>query len=68
MENMENIINLEAENAELREALIEISAHIDAINEIIDGLSDLLVDPSDDKHVTNEDVKSLLKKYSALST
>ncbi len=65
---MENIINLEAENAELREALIEISAHIDAINEIIDGLSDLLVDLSDDKHVTNEDVKSLLKKYSALST
>lgn len=65
---MENIINLEAENAELREALIEISAHIDAINEIIDGLSDLLVDPSDDNHVTNEDVKSLLKKYSALST
>ncbi len=62
---MDNNSNLEAENAKLRKAIKDISAHMAEIQKIIDGL-DLSPDEKEEKHVTDEDVKNLLKKYSSL--
>ena len=62
---MGNNYNLEAENDRLRKAVKEMSVHMEEIQKILDGLSDILTE-EEDKHVTEEDVKKLLKKYSTL--
>ena len=62
---MENNYNLEAENDRLRKAVKEMSVHMEEIQKILDGLSDIITE-EDDKHVTDEDVIKLLKKYSSL--
>ncbi|MBR2280541.1 MAG: hypothetical protein IJ903_06440 [Ruminococcus sp.] len=58
-------IEIEAENDRLKEAVKEISYHMDEIQKILDGLDDILIE-EDGKHVTEEDVINLLKKYSSL--
>lgn len=64
MDNNFNI-EIEAENDRLKEAVKEISYHMDEIQKILDGLDDILIE-EDGKHVTEEDVINLLKKYSSL--
>lgn len=57
------------DNRRLCEALREINKKMDEINEILNGVKDLTTvsEPESDAPVTEEDVKSLLKKYSRLS-
>ena len=62
---MDNNYNLEAENDRLKRAVRDISSHMEEIQKILDGLSDIITE-EDDKHVTDEDVIKLLKKYSSL--
>ena len=64
MDNNYNI-EIEAENDRLKEAVKEISYHMDEIQKILDGLDDILIE-EDGKHVTEEDVINLLIKYSSL--
>lgn len=64
MDNNYNI-EIEAENDRLKEAVKEISYHMDEIQKILDGLDDILIE-EDGKHVKEEDVINLLKKYSSL--
>lgn len=65
----DNMMALAGENARLTEALRKISEHHAQIQKIIDGVSDLLVTEErvEAAHVTEEDVKQLLKKYSRLN-
>ena len=64
----ERINELERENLRLLEALRRISEHQKEIQKILDGISDILYrdDRAEGSHVTDEDVKSLLKKYSRI--
>lgn len=62
---MDNKINLEAENAKLRKAIYEISVHMEEIKKILDGLKEITIE-TEEKHVTDENVKKLLEKYSSL--
>ena len=62
---MDNKINLEAENAKLRKAIHEISVHMEEIKKILDRLKEITTE-TEEKHVTDEDVKKLLEKYSSL--
>ncbi len=62
---MDNNITPEAENAQLREAIHEISVHLEEIHKILDGIKKIAPE-TDEKHVTDADVKKLLEKYSAL--
>ena len=58
---------LEEENERLRNAVVQIKAHLNEINEILESISDLT--DKQDKHdskVQEKDVISLLKKYSNL--
>lgn len=61
----DKIKRLEEENARLREALDRIREHLQAIDHIMLGLSEV-----DKTHMysqfTDDDVKNLLKKYSRL--
>ena len=59
---------LEHENARLKKALKEISTHQTEIRKLLDEVQDLLAEKEhiDNTPVTEEDVKSLLKKYSRL--
>lgn len=61
----DKIKRLEEENARLREALDRIREHLQAIDHIMLGLSE--VDKTHmDSQFTDDDVKNLLKKYSRL--
>lgn len=61
----DKIKRLEEENARLREALDRIREHSQAIDHIMQGLSE--VDKTHmDSQFTDDDVKNLLKKYSRL--
>ena len=64
----DNIKQLEHDNARLKKALKEISAHQAEIKKQLDEIQDLLNADikADNTPVTEEDVKSLLKKYSRL--
>ena len=64
----EKIRQLEHDNDRLKKALREISAHQAEINKQLDGIQDLLMETveTDNTPVTEEDLKSLLKKYSRL--
>ena len=64
----EKIRQLEHDNARLKKALKEISAHEAEIRKLLDEVQDLLYtnEQIDNTPVTDEDVKSLLKKYSRL--
>ena len=64
----EKIRQLEHDNDRLKKALREISAHQAEINKQLDGIQDLLMEAveTDNTPVTEEDLKSLLKKYSRL--
>lgn len=59
---------LEQENERMKKALKEISAHQTEIRKLLDEVQDLLVEEEhiDNTPVTEEDMKSLLKKYSRL--
>lgn len=59
---------LEHDNARLKKALKEISVHQAEIRKLLDEVQDLLIEniQTDNAPVTEEDVKSLLKKYSRL--
>ena len=56
---------LEAENERLRNALVDIKLHMEAVEKIFGDISDLF-EEREEGAVTDEDVKNLLKKYSAL--
>ena len=62
------LYQLEQENARMKKTLKEISAHQTGIRKLLDEVQDLLVEEEhiDNTPVTEEDVKSLLKKYSRL--
>lgn len=64
----EKIRQLEHDNDRLKKALREISAHQAEINKQLDDIQDLLMEAveTDNTPVTEEDLKSLLKKYSRL--
>ena len=64
----EKIRQLEHDNDRLKKALREISAHQAEINKQLDDIQDLLMESveTDNTPVTEEDLKSLLKKYSRL--
>lgn len=64
----EKIRQLEHDNDRLKKALREISAHQAEINKQLDDIQDLLMETveTDNTPVTEEDLKSLLKKYSRL--
>lgn len=58
---------LERENKRLKEALRLIVGHIDEINKIIEENKDILKDDhQENAHVTEDELKGLLKKYSRL--
>ncbi len=68
-ENKDKMLKqLEHDNERLKKALREISAHQTEIRKLIDEVQDLLTEneQTDNTPVTEEDVKSLLKKYSRL--
>ena len=60
--------NLEAENKKLKEALCQIARHIDVINKIIEENKDFFrkTENGEKEHVTEDELKGLLKKYSRL--
>ena len=62
------LYQLEQENERMKKALKEISAHQTEIRKLLDEVQDLLVEEEhiDNTPVTEEDMKSLLKKYSRL--
>ena len=62
------LYQLEQENARMKKTLKEISAHQTEIRKLLDEVQDLLVEEEhiDNTPVTEEDMKSLLKKYSRL--
>lgn len=64
----EKIKQLENENSRLKNALKEISIHQAEIQKQLDQIKDLIHadEKTDNTHVTDEDVKSLLKKYSRI--
>ena len=64
----EKIKQLEYDNVRLKKSLKEIAAHQAEIQKRLDEIRDLLHENEKDenKPVTDEDVKSLLKKYSRL--
>ena len=64
----DKIKQLEHDNARLKKALKEIAVHQAEIQKQLDEIHDLLYvnENSDNTPVTEEDVKSLLKKYSRL--
>ena len=64
----EKIRQLEHDNDRLKKALRKISAHQAEINKQLDDIQDLLMETveTDNTPVTEEDLKSLLKKYSRL--
>ena len=64
----DNLKQLEYDNARLKKALKEISVHQTEIQKLLDEVHDILYtsEQTDNTPVTDEDVKSLLKKYSRL--
>lgn len=64
----EMLRQLEHDNSRLKKALKEISAHQAEIRKLLDEVQELLSEneQTDNTPVTEEDVKSLLKKYSRL--
>lgn len=64
----EKIKQLEHENDRLKKALRVIAEHQAEIQKQLDEIKDLLFteEPADNTPVTEEDVRSLLKKYSRL--
>jgi|GEM_PF-3236779 len=65
----EMLRQLEEENNRMRETLLAIEHHQQEIEKLIDSVRDLLETPEEDgenAHVTDDDVKNLLKKYSRL--
>ena len=63
---MEKEINkLQSDNERLEEALRKAKEQLSELLKTIDGVSDLLEDKNEG-HVTDDDVRNLLKKYSGL--
>ena len=60
-----DVSQLESENKRLVEALVKARGKLKELQEIFDGVNDL-IEERDDEHVTEDDVKKLLKKYSGL--
>ncbi len=60
-----DITQLEADNKRLTEALIKARAQLEELKTTLDSVADLLEDKSNG-HVTDDDVRNLLKKYSGL--
>ena len=68
MDNEEKLRQLEHDNAMLKKALREIAVHQAGIQKQLEEINDLLheEEKTDTVPVTDEDVRSLLKKYSRL--
>ena len=60
-----DVSQLESENKRLVEALVKARGKLKELQEIFDGVNDL-IEERDNEHVTEDDVKKLLKKYSGL--
>lgn len=60
-----DITQLEADNKRLTDALIKARAQLDELKATLDSVNDLITAKNED-HVTDDDVKNLLKKYSGL--
>lgn len=56
---------LEADNKRLTDALLKARAQLDELKKTLDSVDDLL-EVKNESHVTDDDVKNLLKKYSGL--
>lgn len=57
--------DIQQQNEELKDALRKIRYHIDQINEIYNGISEIIKDDNE-QQVSENDVKKLLQKYSRL--
>ena len=62
-----SITQLENENEKLISALKQVSTHMEEINKILESVSDLISSNDENKAVTDDDVKKLLKKYSKIN-
>lgn len=60
-----DVSQLESENKRLVEALVKARGKLKELQEIFDGVNDL-IEEKDNGHVTEDDLKNLLKKYSGL--
>ncbi len=60
-----DITQLEADNKRLTDALIKARAQLDELKATLDSVNDLIT-AKNEGHVTDDDVKNLLKKYSGL--
>ena len=63
-----SITQLENENEKLISALKQVSTHMEEINKILESVSDLISSNDENKAVTDDDVKKLLKKYSKINS
>ena len=60
-----DITQLEADNKRLTDALIKARAQLEELKATLDSVNDLIT-AKNEGHVTDYDVKNLLKKYSGL--
>ena len=60
-----DVSQLESENKRLVETIVKARGKLKELQEIFDGVNDL-IEERDNEHVTEDDVKKLLKKYSGL--
>ncbi len=60
-----DIAQLESDNKRLTEALIKARTQLEELKKTLDSVDDLLEDKNSG-HVTDNDVRNLLKKYSGL--
>ncbi len=60
-----DITQLEADNKRLTDALIKARAQLEELKATLDSVNDLIT-AKNEGHVTDDDVKNLLKKYSGL--
>ena len=60
-----DITQLESDNKRLTEALIKARAQLEELKTTLDSVEDLL-EEKNSGHVTDDDVRNLLKKYSGL--
>ncbi len=69
MDDKKELERLKHDNQRLCEALREITKRVEEIDALLKGVRDLTVvsEPEHQAPVTEDDVKSLLKKYSRLS-
>lgn len=60
-----DLAQLEEDNKRLTDAVLKAGNLLDELKKTLDSVSDL-IEEKDNGHVTDDDVKNLLKKYSGL--